>query len=133
MKKIYIIILLAALLFLIIYGNIAFQSKPHSINYINLFLQISTNTSSVIQDNNLYFISPPRNTLSGSTILTNNEDEEKSIKISSDGQLAENGWLEIMEKSFSISPSQTKQIAIQISIPQNAKGNYTGRLIIDSE
>ena len=65
-------------------------------------------------------------------MIRNDKDKDKKVKIVAEGQLAENNWLEISEDSFKIKPQETKSIEITINIPQEAEGNYSSRLRIES-
>jgi len=132
MKKKYIIIVFILILFFIVYSNISIKEKIPSINYINIFLQISNNSSYNTEGDNVYFISPVEKIIKGNIIITNNENKTSKIDIIAEGEIAENNWLNLTEKKFKISPNETKQITISIEIPKNASGNYTSKLKIES-
>lgn len=133
MKKRYIILLFIIVLILISYGNIAIHTKPSTTEYINLFLIINQTSSNSIEGNNISFYSPAGKQIAGNTIITNNGDKENSIKVQSEGQLSEKGWLEINETSFKLQPKESRSIKITIKIPSNASGNYTSRISIKSK
>ena len=131
MKKIYILLIILLAIIMVIYGNIAIKTNK-SISYINIYLEISNITETKIQENNVYFSSPSNNQIKGSTMIRNDKDKDKKVKIVAEGQLAENNWLEISEDSFKIKTQETKSIEITINIPQEAEGNYSSRLRIES-
>ena len=126
--------LLALVLFLTIYGNIALKGREPSVSYLNVFLQVvnSQNSSSSTYGSNVYFVSMPGKRVSGETIVQNTNKKQGKVSVEPEGELAEKGWLEIEKENFKIKPNETAKISLVIDIPADAEArNYTGRLRIE--
>lgn len=130
-ERIKILIIFFLVIFLIMAGSVKINRQV-GISYFNIHLQITNYTSAGQVNKDIFFYIEPGKSVNGNTIIKNEDKETRKVTVIAEGELADREWLKMSETSFKLEANETKTIGIEVEVPINAEGNFSGRLRIES-
>jgi len=120
---------LLIILFLVSYGHFRVDS-PITERVVGIELTISNVSNARMYNNTIFFTSPAAHIIKGHTTIGNPANKKSNVQLILDGFLVEEGWLVISETNFTLESDATKTIELNITIPRDAKGNYSAKMRI---